>query len=122
MAVCLPLCSCVVSATSAVTYAQNLWAELPLEGPTVGVLGLFALLCAWGLKDSANVAAAMFFLHITTMSILVVAGVVYVIRDGGSLLRENWDHGYPPIMDGNIVRYSGSLFHALFFGESSGML
>ena len=112
--------SCVVSATSAVIYFQNLWSELPLEGPTVLVLAVFALLCAWGLKDSANVAAGMFALHIVTMSVLVVAALAFVFRDGGKLLKTNWDLGYPPILDGTTEVYKGSLFHALFFGTYTG--
>ncbi len=111
-------CSCVVSATSAVLYAQNLWEDLPLRGPTVIVLLVFALLSAWGLKDSANVALAMFLLHIGTMAVLVVACVVFMIRDGGHLLKANIDVGYPTIYDGNTPRYKGSVFHALFFGET----
>ena len=106
----------MVSATSAILYAQNLWPDLPLSLPTVLVLLVFALLTAWGLTDSANVALGMFALHILTMTALVVSGLVFVFNDGGSILRTNWDEGYPTIFDGNTARFSGTVFHALFFG------
>jgi amino acid transporter len=121
-AVLSPSLRCVVSASSAVLYAQNFWAELPFKGPTVIVLAIFALLCAWGLKDSANVALAMFLLHILTMSILVVAGIVFIIRDDGRILRDNWHMPWPHILDNTTVVFRGTWFHALFFGVARGLL
>jgi hypothetical protein len=46
---------CVVSAVSAVIYAQSLLSTIPLEPVAIALLLLFALLYIWGIHDSANV-------------------------------------------------------------------
>ena len=71
---------CVVSAVSAITYVQSLVSDLPLLAGTIAVLLVFALLAVWGISDSANVALAMYLLHVVTLVILLVASLVYVDR------------------------------------------
>jgi hypothetical protein len=47
--------SSVVSAVSAVVYAQSLFPAIPLQPVAIALLLLFALLYIWGINDSANV-------------------------------------------------------------------
>ena len=56
------------------------------------LLGL-ATLCLLGLRDSSTVALGMFLLHVTTMVMLIVAGIVAWIRSGNTLLQDNWTTG-----------------------------
>ncbi len=52
-----------------------------------------ALLCLLGMRDSSSVALGMFLLHVATMIMLIVAGIVAWIRSGNGLLHENWTIG-----------------------------
>ncbi|SOV03108.1 uncharacterized protein UDID_20054 [Ustilago sp. UG-2017a] len=61
------------------------------------LVGLAAL-CLLGLRDSSTVALAMFLLHITTMIMLIIAGIIAWICNGNSLLRENWIIGIATIL------------------------
>lgn len=106
-----------MSATSAVIYLQSIWSGLTLEGPFVILLAVFALLTAWGIRDSSYVALIMYVLHLTTMSVLIVGGIVIIVGNGGSLLRDNWLHEYPSIMDGHTVRFPGNAVNAVVFGK-----
>jgi amino acid transporter len=40
------------------------------------VLGIFAVLNIFGISESANVAAGIFVLHIATLTLLVVGGIL----------------------------------------------
>lgn len=113
---------CVVTGTSAVIYAQSVWTYLPLELPVVILLAVFALLSVWGIRDSSNVAMALYFLHICTMAIILIGSVVYMVKDGGALLISNYHHPFPDVMDGSRVAFHGNAFHAIFFGAVSFLL
>ena len=79
-----------MSATSAVIYCQSIWSDLSLLPACVAVLFVFAVLAFMGITDSAAVATAMFALHVGTMTILVLACAVVVLKDGGHLMWKNW--------------------------------
>lgn len=58
-------------------------ATLFIFGGTVLVLAFFAILTINGVKDSANVAMAIFGFHIVTLSVFVILGVIYLNNQGG---------------------------------------
>lgn len=113
-AACLTLLSyiatAVISASESMHYAHYLLPGLNIAAATVGVLGLFALLNVVGVSESAVVAIGIFVLHIATMTVLSVVGILYVARDP-SLLVANL-HMPPP----------GGVTHALIFGFAAAML
>lgn len=87
-------------AVSAGTASAYIAGETAMVQPHIDVrliavlllVGLAAL-CLLGLRDSSTVALGMFLLHVTTMAMLIVAGIVTWIRSGNGLLRDNWMTG-----------------------------
>ena len=116
----------VVSALEAIAYLETV---LPFETiiskqyATIVLLGFFCVLTNLGLSESAIVAKYVFVLHVGTLSILTIIGVLHVILQP-HLLLENWSKGtpsFPPVdVAGNMV--PGTIATALFFGFSSAML
>ncbi|TKY90086.1 hypothetical protein EX895_000084 [Sporisorium graminicola] len=86
-----------VSAGTASAYiaGETLTSHAHIDGRLISVLLLVGLaaLCLTGLRDSSSVALGMFLLHVLTMVILIIAGVVAWIRSGNSLLHDNWSIG-----------------------------
>lgn len=96
VAACLTLVSyiatAVVSANSAVEYGRNLSTALDPMWAVTALLGLFCLLTLFGLKESSIVALCLFIVHIKTMTILLIACLIKIVRTPGSidLFTENW--------------------------------
>lgn len=86
-----------VSAGTASAYIQGetLTGHAHVDGRVISILLLVGLaaLCLLGMRDSSSVALGMFLLHVVTMSMLIIAGIVAWIRSGNSLLHENWAIG-----------------------------
>jgi amino acid transporter len=114
VAACLTLLSyiatAVISATEAMHYAHNLYGGLNVFWATIALLAVFAVLNVLGITESANVALAIFVVHIATLATLVVTSSSSLLADP-SLLVANW-HSPPP----------GGIFVALFFGFSAALL
>ena len=100
----------VVSATDAMHYAHDLVPRLIVLPATLGVLVAFALLNLLGLRESSSVALGIFVLHIATLVVLAVSGIIAVVADP-SMFVANW--ALPPV---------ASAGHALFFGFAAAML
>lgn len=118
------LATAVVSACSSVIYAQSLWAAIPLIPTTIAVLAVFAALFFWGVSESANFATLVFVLHISVLTILVVAcGVQLAINRGGHM-SVNWAASTPDVLnlEGTHAIFSGSVVRALLFGVAQGSL
>lgn len=86
----------VVSATSAMQYLQNLWADLPIYFAVIVVLAIFAILNIIGITESAWVATGLFFVHLTTLFILIGASTIHFARIGTSQLVDNWHTPFRP--------------------------
>jgi amino acid transporter len=119
VAACLSLVSytatAVVSADSAFSYAQSsFWPGANMYLAVIGLLGIFALLNLLGLTESAKVALAIFLVHMGTLTVLAVAGIVKLSKDT-SVLRANWAAPLPEAAQGSVAL-------AIYFGFSSGML
>lgn len=115
LAACLTLLSymatAVISASEAVHYAHALWEALPVIGATVGLLAFFMVLTTLGIGESSKVAVGIFITHLVSLTVLVVAGSIYVARHGFAVLGANYQ-----------IPFEGSLGTALFFGFSAAML
>ena len=107
----------VVSADSAVNYFHSLLPDVPSFWLPVAVLGFFAFLNLIGISESSVVALAIFGIHLTTLSILTVACIVYVFEHGWPMMAHNWSHTI--IADfGNPVRAIAYGFGAALLGVS----
>jgi amino acid transporter len=115
LAACLTLLSymatAVISASEAVHYAHALWEALPVVGATLGLLAFFMVLTTLGIGESSKVAVGIFVTHLASLSVLVVAGGLYVAKHGFAVLGANYQ-----------IPVEGSLGAALFFGFSAAML
>jgi amino acid transporter len=114
VAACLTVLSyistAVISANEALHYADNFLPGLNVFWATIGLLGIFALLNLIGISESATVALAIFILHLTTLSLLVLFSAWAVISNP-STLQLNWQ-APPP----------GGFLTSVFFGFSAAML
>ncbi len=114
IAACLTLLSylatAVISANEAMHYAHNLWGGLDVFWATIALLALFAILNLLGISESATVALFLFFFHMATLSLLILASSVSVIKNPLTLV-DNW-YQPPP----------GGVFRAVIFGFASAML
>ena len=96
VAACLTLVSyiatAVVSASSAIAYAKNLWEEVNPSWAVIALLGFFCLLTLFGLKESAVVALIIFTIHIGTMSLLVLMCMIKIMEshDSIDMFKKNW--------------------------------
>ncbi|CAE8596144.1 unnamed protein product [Polarella glacialis] len=106
----------VTSAASAANYLNSELASLNAEAVTIFILCFFAFLTLMGIKDSANVATALFLVHLTTMASLIVAALVYVIRDDGTILLQSWHS------TGHEANPHSTIAGNLFFGFCSALL
>lgn len=120
LAACLTLLSymatAVISGLEAMHYVEHLWHGFPATYATVGVLVFFMVLTIIGIGESAAVAIGIFVLHLSSLTLLLLVGGLYLFfGESGGLDQfwENWSlelpHGY-------------GFFAALFFGFSTSML
>ncbi len=115
LAACLTLLSymatAVISANEAVHYAHSIWQALPLLAGTMVLLGFFTALASLGIQESSRVAVAIFLFHILTLSVLILAGVFFVMFNGLEVLKFNFE-----------LPTEGNLGRALIFGFAAAML
>lgn len=100
----------VISANEAMHYAHYLWGGIDVFWATLILLAVFAALNVVGISESAVVALGIFGLHMVTLVMLSVAGIIHVVS-APALLWQNWS--LPP---------PSGIFHALFFGFAAAML
>ena len=143
VAACLTVLSymatAVISALEGMHYVHNLWDGINIPMATVGLLAFFMVLTIIGITESAAVAIGIFITHLTTLTLLVVVGVIFVFtnaagHDAGGLAvaRQNFTEELPAAPGTNDefadlrsdedTEGSSSLWLALFFGFSVSML
>ncbi len=109
------MATAVISANEAIHYLFHLFHitdnKIILAG-TIGLLAVFAGLAIMGIKESAKVAIAIFLFHLTVMSALIIALIIYVAQHGLDTFIENW---HRPVKE-------GSVWMAIFFGFAASML
>ncbi|PWN41241.1 hypothetical protein IE81DRAFT_324733 [Ceraceosorus guamensis] len=86
-----------VSAATAASYisaetASTTTTTTHVDMKLISVLLILAtsIICLMGIKDSSKVALGMISLHLVTMLILIIAGLISWIRMGNVQLRSNW--------------------------------
>ncbi len=143
VAACLTVLSymatAVISALEGMHYVHNLWDGINIPMATVSLLAFFMVLTIIGITESAAVAIGIFITHLTTLTLLVVVGVIFVFTntaghaDGGlAVARQNFAEELPAAPGTNDefadlrsdedTEGSSSLWLALFFGFSVSML
>jgi amino acid transporter len=70
----------VVAAASATSYAATLLDGMNVVGVYVGIMVFFALVAVMGTRDSATLSLLIFGVHLVTLTMLMVACVVYMAR------------------------------------------
>jgi amino acid transporter len=115
IAACLTILSymatAVISASEAMHYAHTIWPSLPVTGATIGVLAFFMLLTIIGITESARVAIIIFVFHLSTLTLLIVMGIAFVVTNGLDTFNLNI-----------ATPVEGGLVTALFFGFSASLL
>jgi amino acid transporter len=115
MAACLTLLSymatAVISASEAMHYLHSLAHSLPVIPATVVLLAVFMALTIVGIGESSKVAVGIFLAHIGSLSVLLVAGGLFVLNHGTEILQANFATPAP-----------GGPARALFFGFAAAML
>ena len=101
----------VISASEAMHYLHTLIPALPVMAATAGLLTIFLLLTISGITESAVVATVIFIFHLSSMALLVLAGIWYLITHGFDIAVTNFN-----------LPLEGSIGSAIFFGFSAAML
>ncbi|RZJ34811.1 MAG: APC family permease [Flavobacterium sp.] len=115
IAACLTILSymatAVISASEAMHYFAGLVPGIPIFWATFTLMLLFVVLISFGIGESSRVAVIIFTLHILSMLLLIVCGLIYAFTHNLTVLADNFRmpvHGSIPI--------------ALFLGFSTAML
>lgn len=115
VAACLTILSymatAVISASEAMHYAHALWPALPVIASTIVLLAAFMVLTIIGITESSRVAVGIFIAHLTSLSILLLAGIGYIAFHGLGTLTTNL-----------ATPAEGGILKALFFGFSAALL
>lgn len=106
------MATAVISANEAIHYLHHLIPPMPIIISTIGLLLFFALLTIGGITESAKVAIGIFLFHLSSLAILTIFIVYFLINNGGGLFFQNWSL---PINEGSIA-------NAIFFGFAASML
>lgn len=108
------MATAVISANTAIYYLFNMfgihdrWLVLLA---TTALLAVFAILAILGIRESAKVAIGIFVFHLSTMAVLIIASVIYVLRHGWDVFLQNWQ-----------TDPEGGILMAIFFGFAASML
>lgn len=115
VAACLTILSymatAVLSASEAMHYLHSLVGSISIFWTTIGLLTFFLLLIMSGIKESSNVAIAIFVFHLASMLFLIGSGIWFAYNNGFDILSINFNQ---PL--------KGSIPMALFLGFSTAML
>ncbi|MHC0441897.1 APC family permease [Flavobacterium sp. 3-210] len=106
------MATAVISASEGMHYLHGIFESLNITIATVIILILFTCLAILGIGESAFVAVIIFITHITTLTLLVLASVWFLLFNGLETFHINWQ---TPLATGSIKT-------ALFLGFSAAML
>lgn len=115
IAACLTLLSymatAVISASEAMHYVHAMWNSLSVTASTIGVLAFFMALTIIGITESSRVAIFIFIFHLTTLALLLGAGIFFISGTGVETLLSNL-----------AIRAPEGLSTALYFGFAASLL
>ncbi len=106
------MATAVISANEAMHYLHHLIPSLPVIIATIVLLGIFATLTIGGIKESAIVATGIFIFHLSSLVLLTIFILIWLLQNGTGIFLENWQQPTP----------GGSVLYAIFFGFSASML
>lgn len=106
------MATAVISASEGMHYFHGIAPGINITIATVVVLLAFTGLAILGIGESAIVAVIIFIIHLSTLSILVLASSWFIFSNGLATFDINWSL---PITSGGII-------NALFLGFSAAML
>ncbi len=106
------MATAVISANEAIHYLHHLINSLPIIIGTIVLLFLFAALVIGGISESAKVAIGIFLFHLSSLLILSVFIIYYLIQNGTEIFSINWEM---PLESGGIAK-------AIFLGFAASML
>lgn len=105
------MATAVISGSEAMHYVHTLVTGLPVIKATIALLLFFMFLTIIGIGESSRVAVVIFITHLTSLTVLVIAGGAYILTHGFDVLEYNYR-----------IPVEGGLAIALFFGFSAAML
>lgn len=116
------MATAVISAIEGMHYAGSLWpsahsgpsgdeASLTVIVATIALLAVFMILTILGIGESSKVAVGIFIFHLASLTLLLVAGGVYLALHGLDVAKFNF-----------ALPIEGGLTKALFFGFAASML
>ena len=115
IAACLTILSymatAVISASEGIHYLHTIFPVFSVEPATVGLLAFFMVLSIIGMTESAIIAIVIFIFHISTLILLLVAGLYFLAHNGISTLQLNL-----------MTPTEGGLGLAILFGFSASLL
>jgi amino acid transporter len=106
------MATAVISATTGMHYLEGVFPQLDNTIATLAILLAFTGLAVQGIRESSFVAVSIFFLNLTTLTLLVVVSAWFIMGVGFQTLQINW----------HLPFASGSMLNALFFGFCAAML
>lgn len=144
VAACLTVLSymatAVISALEGMHYVHELWHGLNVLYGTIALLAFFMFLTIIGITESAIVAIIIFITHLSTLTLLLLLGIGYVMTNGGEnpdgglgTIKSNMAAELPPTpgstdefgslsLESEGEPEGGSFWPALFFGFAVSML
>lgn len=106
------MATAVISANEAMHYLHGLVESLNITLATIIILAIFMFLAISGIGESAIVAVGIFIIHISTLLLLVLTTIWFLLNNGFTTLTINWA----------LPLQSGSITNALFLGFAAAML
>lgn len=105
----------VISAKTGVEYLHTVVTAIPVIPATIAIICLFAILVVSGLKDSANVAGAIFVFHILTLVTFVAVGAIFY-------LNGHTEFSFNLHQTGALLAGHGGPWKALYLAFSASLL
>ncbi|KAI3655712.1 hypothetical protein MP638_004951, partial [Amoeboaphelidium occidentale] len=118
------IATAVVSAASAISYGAGEFSSLaPYQFHlTIGVIIFFGVITIMGLKESSNVALAIFVFHCIVLGFLLISGLLHaIIVDKFSLWKQNFSMSDQEAFSSQHVGL-GSAAKNIYFGVCSALL
>jgi len=106
------MATAVISASEGMHYLHNIFSFIDIPIATVIVLLAFTYLTILGIGESAFVAVIIFIIHLSTLSLLVITCVWFLMLNGFETFYFNWE----------LPLSSSGISHALFLGFAAAML
>ena len=117
------IATAVISAKISVGYMKEIFPVIETIPVTIVVLGIFAVLTIVGIGESAKVAMAIFILHLSSMSLLCLGGIYFMIVNPEIATTNFWQiPGNRPLWEALFLGFSVSLLGVSGFESSANFI